>query len=67
MIDLNTNIKENKILVVGLARSGKAAAEALRSLGAEVDVYDAKLKPLGFTFSEKHTPLMKKRGFGQTG
>lgn len=42
MIDLNTNIKENKILVVGLARSGKAAAEALRSLGAEVDVYDAK-------------------------
>ena len=43
MVNSNRDMGEKKILVVGLARSGKAAAEALRHLDADVDIYDVNL------------------------
>ena len=38
----NHNLTGLKVLVVGLGRSGKAAAELLLGMGASVDLYDAK-------------------------
>lgn len=39
---VNHNLTGQKVLVVGLGRSGKAAAELLLGMGASVDLYDAK-------------------------
>ena len=36
------NYEKKKVLVVGMARSGVAAAQLLRASGAEVTVHDSK-------------------------
>ena len=39
-----TDIKDKKILVVGMGKSGKAAVQAMVKLGADVSVQDNKKK-----------------------
>lgn len=39
---MNKDLKNRRALVIGLGKSGKAGAEALKKLGAEVEVYDGK-------------------------
>lgn len=50
------NMENSRVLVVGLGRSGIAAAEALKRLKADVSVYDSK-------FSEEKAFWAEKNGF----
>ena len=50
------NMENSRVLVVGLGRSGIAAAEALKRLKADVSVYDSK-------FSEEKASWAEKNGF----
>ncbi len=39
---MNKNLESRRALVIGLGKSGRAGAQALKKLGAAVDVYDGK-------------------------
>lgn len=55
-----TELSNKKVTVVGLARSGMAAANLLHSLGAEVTVTDMKPEAALREFSERLSPGVKK-------